>query len=413
MADRDLFTLPRINWRWPAALGLFAIALGGLSAGVSLSERPGVVEASFLTKAYYSLGLFVVGGMDLGVPTGGPAIGRAMLWIAYFGCPLLMASAVIEAVLRALSPERWQFRRLHNHIVVVGSDDLTISYLRVLRQHQPSTPVVVVDAHIDASRQRELEQTFNVTVLTGDIKLEYVQIILRLRHTVKIVLLGNEDFESYEAASTMLRLHPELASRIVLHCHNLRFMRAMQRTHVAEQCVTFNSYHLAASGLVEKQLIDHFHTTEERDTVVMAGFGRFGQTVLEELQDHASGEIDTVVVIDIDADRRVLVAEEQARLGGDYRREIYQGDISHPDVWRKLRATIDLTQGRPTIILGTGRAEDNIRTALWLKEQLPNALIYARTNQVSELALEIGDEHGINSFSIRALVEEHLPVQWL
>ncbi|MDA1074900.1 MAG: NAD-binding protein [Proteobacteria bacterium] len=412
MPDRDTFSLPRINWRWLAAVALFGSAFVGLLSGVSLSERPDVGEASLLTKAYYSLGLFVMGGMDLGVPVGGPGLGRAAMWIGYFGCPLLMASAVIEAVLRAISPERWQLRRLHNHVVVVGSDELTTSYLRVLRTHQPATPVVVVDAHIEPARQRELEATFDVTVLVGDITLDYVQKHLSLSRTVKVVMLGAEDFESYEAASEMLRAHPQLASRIVLHCHNLRFMRAMAQTRVAQRCVTFNSYHLAAAGLVEHQLIGHFHRTKGRD-VVMAGFGRFGQTVLEELEDHAMKEIHTVVVIDIDADRRIQVADEQARLGDHYKRVILQGDISHPEVWRKLSATVDLNQGEPTLILGTGRAEDNLRTALWLKQRHPNAAIYARTNQVSELALEVGEEHGINCFSIRALVEANLPIQWL
>ena len=89
----------RPSWRWGAALLLFAAALLGLSSGVSLTERPDIESAGLLTKAYYSLGLFVVGGLDLGTPTGGPLIGRIMLWTAFFGSPLLMASAVIDALL--------------------------------------------------------------------------------------------------------------------------------------------------------------------------------------------------------------------------------------------------------------------------------------------------------------------------
>ena len=61
----------RTDWRWGAALALFLFAFGGFLFGVSLTERPAVTQAGLLTKAYYSLGLFVVGGLDIGTPTGG------------------------------------------------------------------------------------------------------------------------------------------------------------------------------------------------------------------------------------------------------------------------------------------------------------------------------------------------------
>ena len=147
--------------------------------------------------------------------------------------------------------------------------------------------------------------------------------------------------------------------------------------------------------------------------MVIAGFGRFGQTTLEELQAHAQREISTVALIDSDATRRLLVAEEQRRIGGSYRREILEGDISHPEVWHKLSKVMDLSVGSPTIILGTGNIEENLRAALWIKGQHPNALVFSRTTDASQLALEVGAEHDINSFSIRQLVEDNIPAEWL
>lgn len=404
---------PRIGWRWPAALVLFLLGLAGFAMGVAPSERPDVAGADLLTKAYYSLGLFVVGGLDIGTPATGPLLGRAMLWIAYFGAPLLTASAVIEAVVRVMAPHRWQMRRLHDHVVIVGSGELAISFLRVLRSSHPSTPVVVVDEHVDAVREQELAQAFNVRVVIGNITHDFVQNGLRLDRAARVVLLGDSDFQSFEAASKMLRRFPHLESRLVLHCQRLRFLRSMEATTVGRLCITFNSYHLAAANLVKQQLIGHFKTTEARDVVVLAGFGRFGQTILEELQNLARDELDTVVIIDVDADRRVMVAEEQRRLGGNYRRVVLQGDISHPEVWRSLAESVDLSRDLPTVILGTGRAEDNLRTALWLKQSYPNAFVFARTNDKSELAVEVGSEHGIRNISIRQLVEDNIPASWL
>ncbi len=402
-----------IGWRWYAAASCFVLALLGFLSGVSLTERPDVQSAGLLTQAYYSLGLFVVGGLDLGMPSGGPLLGRVSLWLAYFGAPLLTASAVIEAALRVLAPQRWQMRRLRDHIIVVGSGELTTSYLRVLRRNHSDVPVVVVDDHIEHVRELELVESFGVTVLIGDVTHEFLLKVLRLRRARKVMLLGDDDFQTFEAATRILNLYPGMADRLVLHCHKLRFMRALQDSTLMSRCTTFNAYNFAATSLVRDELVSHFEKTRQRDVVVLAGFGRFGQTVLEELTTRAEGHVEMVAIIDQDADRRVLVVDEQARLAGGYERRVFQGDIGHPRVWHELRRVVDLSVGEPVIVLGTGNAAENLRTALWLKRNWSNCLIFTRSNDTSQLARQVGAEHGLHSISITELVESNLPVAWL
>ena len=410
----EFFRASSVGWRWYAAVGLFLFGFLGLACGVTPTERPDVHDSGWLTKAYYALGLFVVGGLDIGTPSGGPLLARAMLWTAYFGAPLLTASAVIEAVLRVMSGRRWQLRRLRNHIVVVGTGKLTSVYLRALRRQSPKVPVVVVAEEADVVRDQELSESYGVTIVVGDITHSFLQRELRVGRARRVVLLGDDNFQCYEAATKMLASYPRLGNgAIVLHCHRIRFMRAMEDTELASQCATFNSYHLAATALVRNHLTAHFEQTQARDLVVMAGFGRFGQTILEELANHARDEIEAVAVIDVDADRRVLVVDEQQRLSTDFRRQVFEGDIAHPEVWQQLTSAFDLTQNQPTVILGTGRAEENLRTALWLKRRYPNIYVFARTNDVSKFALEVSAEYDINSISITELFESNIPEAWL
>ena len=404
--------LKKISWRLPLALTLFTCAMLGLSSGVGLTERPDIVDGSLLAKAYYSLGLFVVGGLDIGLPTGGPLLGRVLLWVAYFGSPLLAASAVMEALLIVISRERWQLRRIKNHIVVVGSGDLTTSYLRVLRQQPYHIPVIVIDHAIDLVREHELAATFDVTVINGDVTHDFMLQKLRLHRARRVMLLGDDDFVAFEAASKILRLYPKLTSQIVLHGGSLRFLRAMQSTQIANQVTLFNSYNLAAKGLVNSALIDHFNKTNYQDTVVIAGFGLFGQTILEELQMNAGDEIDLVAIVDKQAHRRVQIVDEQQKSGAFYERKIYQGDTTHPDVWRKLTGDIDLSRGEPVVIMGTGDSANNLRTALWIKQKYNNALIFVRTNDTSEFAQAVGKEHGVHCISITRLVEDNIPLEW-
>ncbi len=401
------------NWRWLAAAGLFLCGFLGLLAGTPLSERPDVIDAGILTKAYYALGFFVVGGLDVGTPTGGPVWAQTMLWIAYFGAPLLAASAVIEAIFQVLSPSQWQLRNIKNHIIVFGSGRLTISYLRLLRRTSPRVKVVVVDKVFDPVREQELRQKYRARTVVGDLTHDYLLQNLRLRKARRVLLLGDNDFQAYEAASRILQLAPRLSSKVVLHCHNLRFMRSLQGTGLSAKCEVFNTYNLAAQGFVKGSLLEHFERTASKDTVVIAGFGRFGQSVLEELQDNAEEEIEEVTVVDIDADRRVLVVAEQDRLQYSFKQNVFEGDISHPEVWRRVTENVNLGSDSPTVILGTGQEQDNLRTALWIKSRFNNALVFARTNDISQFALEVGAEHGINSISITQLVENTMPERWL
>jgi Trk K+ transport system NAD-binding subunit len=403
----------RIGWRTVAAVLLFLSAFFALVFGVSLSERPTVVDDNLFTKAYYSLGLFVMGGLDLGMPQGGPVVARYFLWFAYLGAPFIAASALIEALFKALAPKHWQLRKIKNHIIIVGTGSLTMSYLKVLRSHHRRVPIVVIDNDIDALRSEELKELYNVMTINGDITHDYFLLQLRIDKAVKILMMGDDNFQSYEAAHKIIQLAPQMAHKVVIHCDNLRFMRAMAGSRVAALCHSFNSYHLAAAGLVKSHLIEHFHHTEPLDMVIIAGFGRFGQTIMEEVHKHALDEIDSVAIIDLDAKRRVMVTDEQINFDGEYERLIFEGNISHPKVWTQLKTKIDLNQCAPVIILGTGAEEDNLRTAIWLRGKYPDAMIIARTNQESKFAREVGREYDITSFSMTELIESNIPEDWV
>lgn len=363
--------------------------------------------------AYYSLSLFVVGGVDLGTPVGGPAWGRVLLWMSYFGSPILAAWTLIEALLRAFRPQVWQLRRLQNHVVVVGNNELTLSYLRVLRRNNPRVKVVVACKQIDPATADEIRESFNALVVIGDITHDYFLRQLRLHVAQRVFLLGNDSLRGYEAASLILELVPGIGQRLVVHCGRLRFMRAMASTRVAQECQTFNSYHLAAAGLVRNHLIKHFHETRPKDAVVLAGFGRFGQTILEELQQWALDDIDAVVIIDNNAHKRVLIADEQMEFDGSYRRELFEGDISHPEMWEAVEGAVQMDAEDCVVVLGTGSEEENLRTALWIRQKYPHAKVIARSSKESLFAREVGREHDIVALSINELFEENMPADWV
>ena len=412
LAMQKKYTPEAFPWLPTGAVAVFLLALVGFELGVSVTERPELATSSIMAKAYYSLSLFVVGGVDLGTPVGGPKVGQIMVWFAYFGAPMLAAWGLISALLKALSPQSWQLRRLKNHIIVVGDGELTISYLRVLREHNRKISVVVVSSG-ELTLMEEFKQSFGAVVVSGDITHEFFLRKLKPERAKKILLLDNNSLRSYEAASVLLNLEPKIAERVIIHCAGLRFMRSMANTRVAQSCQVFNTYHLAASGLVHNQMLQHFRQTVRKDVVILAGFGRFGQTILEELQRTAVNELDTVVIIDKDAHRRVMVADEQMEFSGSYQRQMFDGDVANPDVWKKVRRDANVEGDNTIFVLGTGREEENLRSALWLRKKYPGAMVIARSSKESLFASEVGREHNIVSISIAQLVEENIPKSWI
>ena len=256
-------------------------------------------------------GLFLLGGMDLGTPSHGPLYGKVLLWIAYFGAPILTASAVVESLVLVLQPHSWRMRKIKDHIVIIGSGDLTFSFLKKIREQDSKRPVIVIAGDGDHSRLEELQSFGNIRIVISVGDPQFLMRRTRMDKARRILLLMDNDIFNCEGATALIENSPELASRIIFHVADLQFLRVLQNTDVALRCTSFNSYQMAAAYLAREYLIKQFNSTHYRDTVVLVGFGRFGQSILEELEQHAADAFSKVVIIDIDAKRNTLISDEE------------------------------------------------------------------------------------------------------
>jgi Trk K+ transport system NAD-binding subunit len=392
---------------------VFICGLASFLMGVDVSDRPGVPNAAFLTQAYYTVGLFVLGGLDLGVPLGGPTYARALLWFAYFAAPAITASAVIEGVLRAIRPRHWALRRMSGHIVIAGCGKVTMQYLARLRANHPTKPVVVVETQANRPNLDEVRDVYDAFIVTGDINSDLLLSSLRLDHADRVLLLTGDDFANLDSAARILQIAPNLGQRIVVHVADLHFMRLVHHTHVADEVTIFNTHQIAAQHLVTSQLVAHFHHTEPLDTIVIAGFGRFGQTVLDQLQRLADGKFDRVALIDIDCTKRSQIFEEQVGFSGDYEHDTIDGDLRDPELWRRLESTYRFSDSEPAFVIGSGEDGINLHTALWLKSKYPRAFVVARSFRTSPFALDVSRKGGFRMFSVADLVSQSIPDSWV
>ncbi len=400
-----------LHWRWVLAFVVFSCGLIGFLSGVEVSERD-IRGVNLATKVYYTLGLFILGGMDLGVPVGGPWWGKLLLWIGYFGAPALMGSTIVDWVHQVVSNQKRWLRTLRGHTVIIGINDITYSILDKLGELGVRGTVVIVDRKIGSTQAMEFNDRYEARVLEGDCTNDYFLSSLRLSRAKRIVVASDNDFDNFEAASKILEIAPSQGEQMLVHSNRLRFMRVLRSSKVVEQCTVFNSYHLAAKHLVKNMMMEHFRSTEDLDTVILAGFGRFGQTILEELQILAIGEISEIGIIDIDANRRVMVANEQSAISNDFRMHILQGEIGHPEVWQQLESVIDLEKGRPFILMATGMDHENLRTGLWLKKHHPEAEVMVRSARPSHFAESVCESAGIRAFGLSQVIHDSMPDEW-
>lgn len=409
-AVKEVFGSVR-HWRGLLAIVVFSCGLAGFLSGVEVSERD-LDGVDLATKIYYTMGLFILGGMDLGVPISGPWWGQLLLWVGYFGAPLLTGSTIIDWVQQVVSDQNRWLKGISGHIVLVGTDDLAHSILEKIEELGLKGEVVVIGREISASLASEFTERYAARVLVGDFTNEYFLSTLRLSRAQRVILASDNDFDNFEAASKILEQRPELGSRLLVHCNKLRFMRSISNSHVVRACIVFNKYNLAARHLVKTEMMDHFNSTENLDVVVLAGFGRFGQTVFEELQMKALGEIYQISILDVDADRRILVANEQSAMSSSLRLRVHQGDIGHPEVWQQLEGQVDLSSSSPLVLLATGMDQENLRTGLWLKKKYPDAYIMVRTARPSHFSDAVCEAAGIHTFGLSQIIRDALPDEW-
>ena len=398
-------------WRGLAFAVVFTVALAALHAGVGVSERD-LAGVGLAENAYYALGLFVLGGLDLGTPIGGPTPARLLLWAAYFIAPVITASALLEAAVRLIGPLALRVRPLSGHVVLAGAGRLTLLYVRKLRRSDRRRTVVVVERNPSHPALAELRESHHAVVVVGDVTSDAVLRGLRMQHAHRVVLLTGDDFANLDAAAKILRLAPGLAGRIVAHVSDLGFMRETAESSVARDCEIFNGHEFAAVHLLQSQLVRRFHVTPYRDLVVLAGFGRFGQTVLHQLQKHALGSFGQVVIIDEHATRNVRAFKDQPGFSAGYARVVIDGDLLDPEIWSRIAEVVREGGHDPVIIVGSGNDGTNLHVALAVSRQHPGAYVIARSFRPSPFTAEIAEEAGLHAFNLAELIEDGMPGRW-
>ena len=386
-------------------LAVLACALLAFAAGVDVSERPGLPTAPVAARVYYSIGLFLLGGLDIGVPVGGPAWARTLLWVVYFAAPLITTTAVAEGLIRLASPHRLRPARPRDHLLLVGVGRLGTRYLDVLRADDPDRTVVAVDLAPHAPAVERLE-ALGVRLVRADIRRPLTASPLGLDHAHGLVLTTDDDLANLAAAFELAKAHPGLV--IAAHVADLGLRRNVEELAARARVQLFNTHEITAAHVFDSKLAAHFEHTAARDVVVVAGFGRFGQTLLEHVHRHAPGEVEHVVILDEDASRLARTYADQVGFDPACTWEAIDADLLDPATIGRVQEVLARYDVVPVVLLATNDDRINLQAGVSLRRHLPNARIFVRYLAASDFVRDLEAQYGLEGLRLEGVLSHAL-----
>lgn len=393
---------------------VFALAVGAFASGVHTSGVEDATGRSLVAWIYYAAGLFVFGGLDLGAPVGGPTLGRAALWFAYFLAPAITTTAVIDAALRLIKRDQAVRQSLEGHVVVAGGGQVGLAYLSAIRAVEPDRPVLFVEEGHSSARAEEAVRLGAVSVVQADLRRPATLELLRLEQADRMIAVTDDDLVNLELAWAAKDRWPDLP--VAVHVADLSLLRPVNRLlrgsareagHGTGAPLVFNTHRISALHLYDRFLHPHFQDTGYRDVLVVAGFGRFAQTILELLRVTAADEVERVVIVDGDATVRLRQFTTDVKLGSFAVLPV-DGAIEDPGTWDRVEASLQDLDVTPVYLLASNEEVVNFRTALMLRERVPEARIFARCFHRGRFSESLAEQRTFELLAFEEVLREAL-----
>lgn len=392
----------------------FLLSIGAFVSGVETSGVDDMSELSIFAWIYYSAGLFVIGGLDLGVPVGGSVAGRTALWVAYFLAPIITTTTVIEAALQLIRRDRFQAKALDKHVIVVGAGRLGVTYIQAIQKIEPERQLLLVDAEGDKISAEEAVLLKHVQFVRASLDRKEVFELLHLERAARMIILSSNDLLNLEIAWSAKSCNPDLP--VAVHVTDLTFLRPVSRLIRDRASVgaspeslplIFNTHRIAALHLYEHFLHPHFEETGYRDVVVLGGFGRFPQTILELLRATALDELEHIVIVDAEASKNVR------QFGADVALEsisysTVDGDLEDPGTWVEVDSLLSSHSATPVYLLAAANEVINFRAAMMLRRRSSEIRIFARCYRRGAFAESLARENVFELFAFEEVLQQAL-----
>lgn len=254
-----------------------------------------------LKALYYALSLFILGGLDIGLPGAPSTAATIVLWFLYFLAPLLTAGFVYDFIQNKLLGRIP--RRLKGHTILCGLGRNGHLIYELIRETLPKGhKVVVIEKNETNPYLAAVRKDPWAWLIQNDFSRLPVLASARLQKARRVIFSTNLDLDNLNALME-LKSHGPAVPGQTIHCHlgDLEMLDNLQQTLFREEAYrgvhVFNGYQCATRQLYQMLKTDAF-LGEQGTVFIFFGYGRFAHMLFS----HISGEVragaaDEVIIV--------------------------------------------------------------------------------------------------------------------
>lgn len=393
---------------------VFACALYGFALGAGTENIKDMQGNGLISWVYYTISLFVLGGIDAGAPMRGGAPGSYYaLWTAYYLAPLITTTVLVDAVSNIIKARDMPKAEFEDHIILIGTWELAVAYLDAIREVDPKRQIVIVDQSTkleDPIFKKDRDNANTIRVSGNVLRTEFLD-TLSLNAAFRVVVICEDDLLNLECSWSIRAIQPGLP--IACHVGDLALLRPVSRIartrrtdETARLPSVFSTHRIASLQLYDEFLEPHFEVTGSLDNVVIAGFGQFGQTVLELITARGAGEVGKVTIVANDANAHINQLTTDIDLES-FNIVTIEGDLENPLTWQKLASSV-IDEPPPIVLLAVSDLACNFRAASILRTQFPDTRVLLRCFRHTAFTGMMAEELDVEVLCLEVMLHDAL-----
>lgn len=360
---------------------VFACALYGFSQGAGTTNTGSLGNDGWLAWIYYTASLFVLGGVELGIPVAGGAPGTYYaLWLAYYLAPIVTTTVIVNSIRKLLQGRRISHFIPKDHVLLIGTGDLADLYIQAIRKVDPERLIMHVEPTESGGESTKGDRW--TRRVSGNINDREFLPSLRLSEAFRAVVISPNDLSNLETGWEIKSLNPALP--VVVHVSDLALLRPAHRMARSHRMVdsykapaVFSTHRIASLRIFDDVLEPMLESSENTaDTIIITGFDHFSQTLLELLLNRGEGEIDKLVVVDEAASKKIFMIQDDIDLS-EVALECIDGSSENPATWDSVFDRIN-ESGSTIVILADADPEQNFRASMLIHSRAEHAKVYLR-----------------------------------
>jgi len=357
-------------------LGFAAFLHSGMAAG----DPPHRV----LKALYYALSLFILGGLDIGLPGAPSTPVRILLWILYFLAPMLTAGFVYDFIQKKLLGRIP--RGLKGHTILCGLGRNGHLIYELIRETLPKGhKLVVIEKNESNPYLAAVRKDPYAWLVQNDFSRLPVLESARIRRARHIIFSTNLDLDNLNALMELQSSGLAVPGQTI-HCHlgDLEMLDNLQQTLFKEEAYkrvhVFNGYQCAT-----RQLYQMLHTGPffgaQGTVFILFGYGRFAHMLFCHISgDARGGAADEVIIV---TQRMAPEYEIEHMISGRARQDQSPPctvhpplimDMHHPAAWAKVDQLLGGNMRPVLVFLCRDNDIANLDLAISIKLKGPESL---------------------------------------